>query len=188
MKIIFAIPLLIVVASTTAYIGYRYGQENGRADQKQFDMLTFAKVTAQKYSGNAPPSTNPDFQQAYQQLCTLSAIEGSAVGPGGGRGMFHQLFEPIYEHGDVTDFKTMALYTNPIVRAMGLLCLKYRAPADANNIAWEYQYDNERVDLFPFGCGGSAYPFRDIACMYILGSDDFIGTRKIAKAIDKRRP
>jgi len=188
MKYIFAIPLLIVVASTTAYIGFRYGQENGRAYQKQFDMLTFAKVTAQKYRGDAPPSTNPDFQQAYKQLCTLSAIEGSAVGPGGGRGMFHQLFEPIYEHGDVTDFKTMALYTNPIVRAMGLLCLKYRAPSDANYIALEYQYDNESVDLFSFGCGGSAYPFREIAYMHILGGEDFIGTRKIAEAIDGRRP
>ena len=70
---------------------------------------------------------------------------------------------------------------------MGLLCLKYRAPSDANFIASEYQYDNEPVDLFSFGCGGSAYPFREIAYMHILGGDDFIGTRKIAKAIDDRR-
>ena len=181
MKKITYILLLSATAGLFAFGGFIYG----RAYQERWRLVELPKSI---YQGREPESTNPKFKQAYQELLTLPSIEGIAVGPGGTRGGFHCLFEPIYEYGNVSDFKTMALYTNPIVRAMGLLCLKYRTPCDAAQIGFSCQYDDEKVLYFPGGCSGSAYPYRILAIMEILGREDFIDTRDLARKIDERRP
>lgn len=180
MKTATALTLVVTTASLTALGGFMLG----RAYQDHWRLVELPK---RMYRAQSPASTDPAFQLAYRQLCGLEAIDGMGVGPAGERGRFHQLFEPLYEFGNENDFKIMATFTNPVVRAMGLLCLKYCSPNDAREIGRQCQFDTSKVSLFDGGCNGRVVPYRDIAIMEILGNSDFIYTLELARTIDKRK-
>ncbi len=140
-----------------------------------------------RYSANHPSNDNDAFVDAYRRLLNETDISGRAVGATAVRGGFHKLFEDIYEHGDTTDFKVMASHENPVVRAMGILCLKYRAPFEAYMAVLKSSRDREKVAWVDVGCVMSVTPFGILATLYIYGADDFLNTRSLADAIDQRR-
>lgn len=178
--------LIIVVGTLAFYIGFQRGHVRGCDEQQRRDDWILMEGGFNFYKGVTPTSCNSDFQEAFKRLSDLSYVDGRAVSFGGTRGKFHRLFEPIYEYGETNDFETMAVHTNPIVRTMGLLCLKYRSPTLAHGLSDKYCYDGERVGLFAGGCSGSDVPFRKIA-RDILENMDFLGTLDLSRVIDQRR-
>ena len=114
----------------------------------------------------------------------LNVIESDAVGIGGGPGEFYLLFAPTYRYGQTEDFWTMSANTNPVVRAMGLLCLKHRYPGMAQLVLRESLDDNETVWVMD-GCTIFSEPYRVVAAVDIMASDDPYGTASEAASIDR---
>lgn len=181
MKIKMAI-LWILTVIAAMYGGYQHGASRN----DEYNLLYHQQFFPQ-YSSKVPQSTNTVFQQAYQELSRIAVIEGAAVGPTGECGTFHRLFAPIYEHGTLEDFETMANFAGPVVRAMGLLCLKYRGSYKALDIALRSGNDNFEVETRSSGCMYFPLRYSAIAIQEIMGSEDFMNTRSIAQSIDARR-
>lgn len=135
------------------------------------------------YGTDAPPDTNPVFREAYARLTGLNIIESDAVGIEGRPGEFYLLFAPTYRHGQTEDFWTMSANTNPVVRAMGLLCLKYREPRMAQGVLRKSLDDHEDVQVME-GCNSFSEPYRVVA-VDIVASDDPYGTASEAAGIDR---
>jgi len=138
------------------------------------------------YSNHPPGSTDPVFKLAYAELLKVQDVDGRAVGAAGVRGEFHMLFESIYEHGTEANFGAMAYHTNPVVRVMGLLALKYRNPTLAAVIARHCDTDTTKVCVRDFGCMGFDEQYGDLA-NNIIESEDFLDTRNLAHKIDAKR-
>ena len=131
-------------------------------------------------------TTNKEYYEAIQSVETSEGVEGNNVGPMAQRGRFHRAFETIYTHGNQDDFLIMAGDSNRVVRAMGLLCLRYcNMPRAKEIFLRDYSNDTHELVVYPGGCCGRVRAFNDVA-LDILTDDDFLETREIVARIPLR--
>ena len=128
-------------------------------------------------------TTNKEYYEAIQNVETSEGVEGKNVGPMAQRGRFHRAFETIYTHGNQDDFIIMAGDSNRVVRAMGLLCLRYcNMPRAKEIFLRDYSDDTHEVVVMPGGFGARTRPFNVVA-LDILTDDDFLETSEIVARI-----
>ena len=175
-RYLFIVVVGLVCIASAYFIGLNRGAERIWRD-----------FTSPRYSAEHPSNEGAVFIDAYSRLLDETVIAGRSVGPTAGRGGFHKLFEIIYEHGERDDFRIMASHENPVVRAMGILCLKYRHPFEAYTAVLKSSRDREMVTWVEAGCETSSTSFGVLATLYIYGADDFLHTRALADSIDRRR-
>jgi hypothetical protein len=82
----------------------------------------------------------------------LPVLSGRSVGPSGLKGIFFQLVRAALPVGTVDDFCRMLSASQPQVRALGLVCLCLRQPANLKDLVAPLSSDESKVKIRPFGC------------------------------------
>jgi hypothetical protein len=88
------------------------------------------------------------------ELKSLKSIDGWAVGYAGMPGRFYLLCPYCVTYGDEETLSSFLKDENPIVAAMGALCIMDRYPRRTKEIMQLMKSDHRSVEVLPGGCGG----------------------------------
>lgn len=106
-------------------------------------LLTLTTVTAP-----GAPSLTP----IRAELKGLTMIDGPAVGYAGIPGRFFLLYPYCVTYGDEETLTDFMKDENPIVAAMGALCLLDKYPQRREEIMMRMKFDDRSVEVMPGGC------------------------------------
>jgi hypothetical protein len=108
-----------------------------------------------------------------RSLAELEDVGGEVVGEGGGPGRFHNLSIEILKHGTHADFMALAEDSNPIIRAMGLVCLTRSDAIGTKPILLKRLSEQRSFVCFPWGCVGSEITEGELA-WHLLHNRDYL--------------
>lgn len=102
--------------------------------------------------------------------------------------LFRTTFENIYRLGTVDDWQEMCAHRSPIIRIMGLLCLKYSAPEKARAIK-DRIIDEMGDAIIEDARRGDLAVETDLSFLVseIIREDDFCRTLSLATRIDAEK-
>lgn len=85
----------------------------------------------------------------------LNVLSGRCVGPSASKGIFFRLVRKALHAGTEPDFQKWLSHSRPQVRALGVVCLCLRQPADLEAAVSPLLSDEAIVTVRPIGCFSS---------------------------------
>jgi HEAT repeat protein len=117
---------------------------------------------------------SPQLDDAIALLRTLRTVTGSAVGSEFKPGTFFLLSRYFLMVGSIEDYEALTRDDDPMVRAMGMLCMALVAGPDAVPALRQRLGSRVRMDCLPFGCCVEAWHEADLARL-LLHDPSFFG-------------
>ena len=104
----------------------------------------------------------PALAHIRAELKEMTLIDGSAVGYAGIPGRFYLLYPYCVTYGDEETLADFMKDENPVVAAMGALCIWDKYPQRREEIMLRMKFDSRSITVMPGGCVGMTMTLKAI--------------------------